>query len=258
MPTDPKILWPPAMIPPRFRAGDVHLWCAGLDEVDTELFEHLLSDDERQRTGRLNFNRDRQRFVAARGLLREILARYLGARPADLRFDYGRFGKPALAGPAAGRELQFNLSHSGALALYAITRGEPIGVDLEQVRPMENIDLIAKRFFRPAEADLLRRLGPDRQLETFFQLWTQKEALVKARGVDLDDTLTASDYGSLAYHSRARGREPEHPLIVTRLQPAAGYTAAVAFAGLNPHLHCWQWVSRIPAGIQRAPVANCA
>lgn len=196
MPSTSKIHWPPPAEPPRLRAGDVHLWCARLDAADDAAgrFEPWLSEDERQRTRRLQFARDRQRFIAARGLLREILASYLAtAAPEELRFAYGPAGKPRLAEPAAGTGLQFNLSHSGALALYAITWGEPVGVDLEAVRPMPELARIATQYFRPAESDLLRRLGPDRCLGTFFQLWTQKEALAKACGLGLAEALEPAD-----------------------------------------------------------------
>jgi 4'-phosphopantetheinyl transferase len=160
--------------------------------------------------------------------------------------------------PSAGRELQFNVSHSGALALYAFAWQEPVGVDLEEIRPMADRDLIAARFFRPAEACLLRRLGPEDHLQTFYQLWTQKEAVIKANGGDLDDALSPGHFSTGASRPRTRGRTSEQSWTVTRLHPAPGYAAAVALAGVNPHLHCWQWLSGVSAGKLRTGMANCA
>ena len=259
----PQILWPTAAGPARLHPGDVHLWCADLDAVAStvETLGRLLCDDERRRAQSLHFERDRQRFVAARALLREILARYLAVQPADLRFGYGPLGKPAVAGPAAGGELQFNLSHSGALALYAVTWREPVGVDLEQVRPMEDLEAIATHYFSPSEANLLRRRGPRRHHEAFFQLWTQKEARAKAEGAGLDASLTA-DGAMGAPPRRAAGgprpRAPQHPWIVTRLHPAAGYAAAVALAGPHPRLGSWQWISAVAAEARQKCSLSCA
>lgn len=249
----PQILWSPAALP-KLRVGNVHVWCAALDEpaVPPGSLEPLLSDDERRRAQRLRFPRDRHRFIAARGLLREILASYVAAPPEELRFAYGPGGKPRVVRPAATGELQFNLSHCGGLALYAVTWGEPVGVDLEQVRPMPEMALIARRYFRPSESDLLHRLGPDRRDNIFFQLWTQKEALAKARGVGLTEVLE-----SAADPTGRPGSAP--PWMTVRLQPAAGYTAAVALAADNPRLHCGRWITRLPAEAASRPLtAHCA
>jgi 4'-phosphopantetheinyl transferase len=250
----PQILWSPVAGPSRLHPGDVHVWCAPLDEAagTPAACEALLSGDERRRAQRLRFARDRQRFVTARGLLREILASYLAAPPEELRFAYGPGGKPRLVQPAATRELQFNLSHCGGLALYAVTWGEPVGVDLEQVRPMSEMTLIARRYFRPSESDLLHRLGPDRRDDIFFQIWTQREALAKARGVGLAEALESPDDSA----SRPRSAPP---WLTIRLQPVAGYTAAVALAAANPRLQCGRWITRLPAETASRPlVADCA
>lgn len=249
----PQILWSPVAGPSRLRPGHVHVWCASLDEAAAPpgSFESLLSDDEHRRAQRLHFAGDRQRFVAARGLLREILASYLAVAPGELGFAYGPGGKPRLVPSAAGGELQFNLSHCGALALYALTWGEPVGVDLERIRPVPEMAQIATRYFRPAESELLDRLAPDRRAGTFFQLWTQKEALAKARGISLAEALESPD--DLA------GKKRLGPAWMTiRLQPAAGYTAAVALAADNPRLQCGRWISRLPAETAGRRLADCA
>src|SRR4051812_17773983 len=117
--------------------GELHVWRAELAQNPSLLtrLERTLSEDERERAARFHFRRDAERFVVARGVLRDILGRYLCERPERLRFVYNEFGKPSLAGEHAGGPHRFNLSHSRDLALYAVTLGREVGVDLEFVRP---------------------------------------------------------------------------------------------------------------------------
>src|SRR5712671_2612469 len=114
--------------------GDIHIFCAPLDQPLTRLeqFAASLSKDERQRASRFIFERDRNRFVAGRGMLREILGRLLRLEPGELIFSYGFRGKPRLAAAAWGNFLHFNLAHSDSLAVYAVSRGHEIGVDVER------------------------------------------------------------------------------------------------------------------------------
>ena len=107
------------------RDGEAQVWAVSLDPDENRLqgLEAVLSSDERERAGRFAFSLHGKRFVAARGVLRTILARYAGADPADIRFSYGPHGKPFLS-PSAGRdELHFNVSHAGDRALVAVTGG---------------------------------------------------------------------------------------------------------------------------------------
>ena len=138
-------------------AGEVHLWLAALDQPPEarEWLGGLLSAEERERAGRYRVARVRDQFVAGRGLLRLLLAGCLGADPREIPIVYEPNGKPVL-GP--GESLQFNLSHSEGRALIAIGRGGRVGVDLERVRPLANIDVLVERFFSPRERAAYRRL----------------------------------------------------------------------------------------------------
>lgn len=217
---------------------EVHIWRAWLDqpsEVVQELHE-VLDGDERGRAERFRFERDRRRFVVGRGRLRLILGRYLSAAPADLRFAYGAHGKPTVAGAADGRPLCFNVSHSDALAVYAVTRGRQLGVDVEAVRPMPDAEQLAARFFSPRENAAWRALGPGDKPAAFFRCWTRKEAFLKATGQGLAQPLDAFDV-TLAPEAPARllyvAGDPEAAARWTLrdLAPAAGYVAALAVEG---------------------------
>jgi 4'-phosphopantetheinyl transferase len=157
---------------------DIECWCVRLD-VAPEPYVATLSADERNRSARFRFDRDRRRFIVARGALRELLGRHLDTPAGELRFVYNPFGKPAL-GPEFGGRLKFNLSHSADLALIAIATGREVGVDVE--------------FLRPDEP------------ETFFEEWTKQEAYVKARGEGLrDEPIEFSDNWSFSTFQPASG-----------------------------------------------------
>jgi len=148
----------------------VHVWRAALDVPESQVRSlwDTLTADERQRAERYIFEKDRTHFVVARGLLRVLLGRYLRQDPPHLRFTYGPHGKPALATDTGRATLCFNVSHSHGLALYAVTRGREVGVDVERIRPEVAQEKIAERFFSPREVTVLRALPTPLQATAFF------------------------------------------------------------------------------------------
>jgi 4'-phosphopantetheinyl transferase len=181
--------------PAALRPAEVHLWrvfISGAAASDAAA-AGALSEDERTRASRFRFEADRGRFVASHAALRRILASYLGATPATLAFGTGAHGKPFLDAPAHGRSLRFSLSHSGDLALVAVSLGRDLGVDVEQVRPRGDLEGFAARYFSPRERDALARIPPGGRLRAFFEFWTLKEAYLKACGDGLVRALDAFD-----------------------------------------------------------------
>jgi 4'-phosphopantetheinyl transferase len=171
--------------------NDTHVWLAPLDlgEPDIASLVVLLAPDEQQRGSQFRFDRDRRHFIVARGLLRRLLARYAGGAPAQIEFCYGPQGKPALAGRD---DMQFNVAHSHGAGLFAFTRGAPIGVDAEQIRPLE-YEALAAGFFSPAERTTLMAMPVERRQDAFFTYWARKEAYVKALGWGLSVPLDRFD-----------------------------------------------------------------
>jgi 4'-phosphopantetheinyl transferase len=159
---------------------DVALYTVDLDHArhDQPSLLQSLSPDERARAARFRFERDRRRFVAGRGALREILGEALGRPPSSIAFAYGPQGKPRLAAD----EIQFNVSHSEGLGLIAVAGDRRVGVDIERVRAKGSGMDVAKRFFSRAEVATLRALPRGLRTEAFFACWTRKEAYIKARG----------------------------------------------------------------------------
>lgn len=173
----------------------IEILAARLDvesEVIPELLP-LLDNAERDRASRFVFERDRFRFIVGRARLRQALSARLNVRPEAVQLVCGKRGKPALARPFASSNLQFNVSHSGDLAVYAFAYGHQIGVDVEAVRMLGDADGIAARFFSPRENEAYLALdAADRPLG-FFNCWTRKEAFIKALGDGLYHPLDSFD-----------------------------------------------------------------
>ena len=141
----------------------------------------LLNEDETIRAKRYHFTRHQRRFTVARAMMRLILARYLHVSPKELIFTYNHYGKPQLLNAPS---LQFNLSHSGDLALLAIGEESPLGIDVEffSARPYEGI---GQHLFSANENQFLRQVSKQLKPLVFFNIWAQKEALIKACGLGL-------------------------------------------------------------------------
>ena len=163
------------------RRYEVHLWswCLDDDSLCGEAGEALLNEAERARSGRFMTALLRQRFTAARARLRSLLGAYLGRDPRSLVFVENEFGKPRLVDRP---DIHFSLSHSHDQALLAVSEGLEVGADLEGMRSADHLGL-ARRYFHPNEVAAIERHADPRA--AFFQIWTLKEAVVKALGTGL-------------------------------------------------------------------------
>jgi 4'-phosphopantetheinyl transferase len=229
-------------------SDEVHVWRAALDLRPSQVqsLYRILTPDEQRTAERFYFLKDYWHYVAARGVLRTILAGYLGRPPDQLRFCYNPYGKPALAEESGGDRLRFNLSHSHVLALYAVARGREVGVDLEHIRPGVMRENIAERFFAPGEVARLLALPPNAQPAAFFQCWTRKEAYIKARGeglsipLDQFEVAFAPDEPAALLSALGDPREVSRWSVVA-LNPGSGYAAALVVEGPPGPVKCWEW-----------------
>jgi 4'-phosphopantetheinyl transferase len=204
-------------------------------------FEQTLVADEKFRAGRFYFERDRNDFIAARGILRDLLGRYLHCSPHSLLLAYSKHGKPSVLEVAATPTVQFNVSHSHGLALFAFSRSRPLGVDIERIRPDIAAEEIAERYFSPQEVVELLALPPSSRAEGFFRCWTRKEAYVKAHGEGLQISLQ-SFHVSLS---------PEQPALLVSadrqrwslhsLRPGDQFLGAIVAEGQDLRVHCYHW-----------------
>ncbi len=237
---------PPAKL--TLENDEVHVWRASLENDPPSLAHWLgtLSADERRRAERFHSSLHRDRFIAGRGILRDLLSRYLGTPAQDFQFCANTHGKPALVPASGASDVRFNLSHSRGLALFAFTLGCEVGVDLESLRSsVRDVDL-AERFFSPREIEVLRALPPDSQHEMFFHCWTRKEAYIKARGVGLSLGLSnfavSLDSDMKNYLPIASNEDAEaQRWNLRRLDPGEGFAGAVAAEGTDWPLKLWEY-----------------
>jgi 4'-phosphopantetheinyl transferase len=226
---------PTSVKPPSLEDGHIHLWTFELDgRSDRRLAAQALLDvAEAERARRFVRQVDSDHFCVAHAATRMILAGYLGAAPADLQYRFGPAGKPALVGFP---ELEFNLSHSGAWGLLAVTRVGAIGVDIECVREMPDLMEIARGNFAPREVATLEGLPETQRLDAFFAGWTRKEAFVKTLGLGLPFGL---DGFEVEFRPNRPARllqvggstDAARPYLLHALRPAPGIWAAVSVEG---------------------------
>jgi 4'-phosphopantetheinyl transferase len=221
---------------------EVHVWRASLDCDGRVLhqFDETLAPDEKARAQRFVFRPDRNSYIAARGILRELLGRYLKRAPSEIEFDYGPQGKPALRSGSHEGQVQFNLSHSHGVALFAFAAGRQVGVDVELVRPDFAGEKIAERFFSSQEVMELRSLPAAVLDEGFFLCWTRKEAYIKARGEGLQIPLK-SFHVSLTPGEPARLQADDSSRWSLRsLRLGGRYVGAVVGEGNGWKLRGWE------------------
>jgi len=184
----------------------------------------LLSRDERERAEKFHYAEHRQHYIVARGSLRRLLAERLRIAPRSVEFVETEYGKPRLAPVHGSTDLDFNLSHSGALALYAFASGRAVGADIELIREVPDIDDLAARFFSPSEIASLQALPLARRSLAFLACWTRKEAFIKALGQGLSCPLDAFDVTI----------DPDAPARITRIEAGIGSVANWTMQAFTP------------------------
>ena len=166
---------------------EVHVWHYVLD-VNTERkagLKRMLNDEELDQAARYRFEKHRRRFIASRGTLRIIIARYLDCEPHRLHIGYGKHGKPYIVSENSVQNIRFNATNSHGLGAIAISRRSELGLDLEKVCSNDDYELVASRVFSTEEREWLIRLPEEERLSAFFELWTCKEAYLKGKGFGL-------------------------------------------------------------------------
>ena len=186
-----RLSWPETSGPPELTIEEVHVWSTPLDDLRTSWSNLLtvLAPDERERAERFRVDAARRRFVVARSALRKLLGLYLRTPPDEVGFDYDTTGKPRLRPSGRLPDLQFNLAHSGELALLAVARGCEVGIDVERLRQVHHWREIAERYFHLDEDAEIRALPEAEQLAAFMRCWTGKEAVLKAIGTGVTRPL---------------------------------------------------------------------
>jgi 4'-phosphopantetheinyl transferase len=225
--------------------GTADVWWARRQDAADRL-AGLLDETERRRWAAYRRQEDRDRFLTGCALAKAALARYIGQRPADVRFDRtcGQcgepHGKPVLAGAGAGPGVEHSVAHSGDLVAVAVA-GAPVGVDVEQtdVRPRPlggdgDPEALARLVLSETERAALAAVLPDGRARAFLVAWTRKEAVTKATGDGLraafSEVVVAAGGGPPRLVSWPYPR-PARDVSLLDLDPPAGYVAALAVIG---------------------------
>ena len=221
----------------------VDVWFGRLDLTVEPSMEDLavLSKDESLRAAGMAAT-PRRRFVAARSLLRSLLAAYLSAEADSIEISYEARGKPRLGGRHADHDLHFNVSHSQSRALLAFGRS-PLGVDLEAIRPVRDMEELANRFLSERESRTLNLLPAPVRRRAFFACWTRKEAYVKAIGTGLGLQLRSFSVTLAPGLEPALIKENDEPdpnWTLRHLEPEAGVVGALAIQQRKCSLRCWR------------------
>jgi 4'-phosphopantetheinyl transferase len=234
--------------PTDLSSNDTVVWLVNQNQsaARVEEFFHTLSTDEQERARRFCFEKDRNHFIVARGVLRYLSGVFLETTPNKIRFKCGEHGKPSLSNEFSSTNLKFNVSHSGGSALFAFSRGRELGVDIERIQPKSATEEIWKLHFSLAEIEMLRSLPGSIRVDAFFDCWTRKEAYIKAIGEGLscpldsfDVTVAPGDPARLI-ETRAHALAPSH-WTMRSLDVGPDYKAALVVQGSDWKLQCWRW-----------------
>ncbi len=208
---------------------DIHVWSTNLDREREQIaeFRQFLTPQERDRAAKFINPIHGERWIVARGYLRQILSQYLDLTPAQIGFSYSPHGKPAIA----NSQIQFNLSHSRDRAVYGISAQDPVGIDIEYIHPLAAADLV-DRFFAPTEQIIFHSLLPDTQQAAFFHAWVQKEAYLKACGTGLSTPLDKIEVSIDPSTPAAILNAPADGIWqIQKLAISAEYASAIAIGG---------------------------
>ena len=212
------------------KPGEIHVWLFDLDNPyqDSSTWEGHLSEEEASHSKLYRLEQDRLRFIVRRGILRKLLGEYTGLEPSGIAFQTNPYGKLSLP----SNPLKFNLSCCQSRVIFAFALEMEIGVDLEQVRPLAELERMVKGWLSPAERAGLLTLAPVSQMNAFFHIWTQKEALLKAHGkglsMPLQEFSVSNDPNKAGqlYSINCGSDDDSHWRMISHV-PEAGWWAAV-------------------------------
>jgi 4'-phosphopantetheinyl transferase len=224
-------------VPPLTREN-IHLWWNEFQSAKTDPLQwSLLDAEERSRAQRFRRECDRDRFVQVRSTLRHLMAAYLSISATEVKFCYGCKGKPTLDA-SLDDPIEFNVSHSHNFALWGFSRHHVIGVDIEYIQPDFQAEPIAQRFFTAREFQALKTQPEIQQHQFFFQLWTRKEACIKAKGDSLFEQISQLEVPDNPRCTSRWVRLNQRALAVRDLDLHPHYRAAIATEAKDPQLFC--------------------
>jgi 4'-phosphopantetheinyl transferase len=223
----------------QINANEIHVWMTDLTLPWEDENEHfvVLSNDEIIRAKQYHFIHHKRRFTVSRSILRHLLAGYLNTSPESILLGSSEFKKPYVKSENT-KALQFNLSHSGDLAIYAFTLEHPIGIDIEKTKDIFS-ESVAMRFFSKKENEALNALPLSEKVCGFYRIWSRKEALVKAIGKGLAHALPSFSVSAFDIDeiiSLENKKWSLRPITIRN-----GYQSAIATTQTINSISCWNF-----------------
>ena len=223
---------------PDLSENQVHVWRVSTVDFShrTQEFEHLLSETEKKRASQFKYEESKENFIICRAALRFLLSRYLKETPASIGFFQNQDGKPAITDTYHQHNLEFNISHSNEICLIAFSQNLELGIDVEEIRPIGELEDMAKSFLSKRELAAFNSCTPEKKPIKFFDLWSAKEALLKAIGcglmiqpnqIEIEEILEKKKF-SVQYRSNVI--EMPHIEMIA-LNGLGGYAAWLVVAG---------------------------
>ena len=246
--------------------SEIHLWFADLNSLDRSVMSnevaHWLHGEEKNRYNRYQFQTQREHFLFGRVLLRTILSKYVGCTPVDLKFDIDTRGKPFLSSNNT-LSVTFNLSHSDNRVVFAVSKNQDLGVDLEIIKKERAILKIAERYFSTSETRELRNLPKASQVKRFYELWTLKESVLKACGYGLSRGLSKIEFSfpasdKLVMHS-APGNENLTHWQSWQIEEYKNYMLAVSVKSLDikiENIKSFDFISFNESEVKETPIVR--
>lgn len=203
---------------------EVHIWCIRWDELTTFIMKHwdVMSELEKKKINGFKFYEDRMRCASGKVLTRLLLSRYLDLENTKIEICHGKYGKPYLKQIEKESAIQFNVSHSGSVVVLAFVNFNNIGIDVEQIDPFFEYEDIVRSFFSKEEIEYVQR---KKSSEAFYQLWTAKEAYLKAIGKGLIEEMPSF---LISNNCMVKEGEVQKDCYIEPITIDKGYTACIA------------------------------
>ena len=176
--------------------GEIHIWSSLLDQPEDliNLFHTSLSKEEKDRISKYKFKLLRDRQTVSKGLLKSFISSYLNIGTGEINFVQNEYGKPSLTPELNEIDLHFNISHSEHFGMFAFTIGKQLGIDIESVQEITNLNQIVDLCFSDSEKEWFYNSDPGLKKELFYKVWTGKEAYIKAIGKGLSFPLKEIEF----------------------------------------------------------------
>ncbi len=212
------------------RSGEVHIWRNTLNENHYILEKHesLLSNEEKRRCSEYMYEAEKVRYTCNHRFVRQVLSNYLKVEASSIVFSITNFGKPFVKNTG----LFFNYSYRDKICVLAISRDAEIGIDIEKIKLLQDLETFASFSFSEMEKKIIFESSPENFESTLFTFWTYKEAIIKALGIGLNADLTQIDLSDFLYHETNQLTYANDDLYTIKsLKSPQGYKAAIAIRG---------------------------